>query len=267
MTDVNTHDVGQTIALPQPAEAQQAYLTLEPLLLALPAAEVRRVTVDVPHAVSIALGALPRINALRTEWAERLPRHSLQSLDALKAHAFAAYYAHLMTLPEAHSDVEKKALLDEAKPLRDRLFVSAELLGKLGLVNKRLVDEIRSGRGHVDLAGDLIALAALFTDAWEHIEDKTAVTSDEVERAGSLGAELIVLLSVVPRPKPQVLSPSELRARAFTLLWRTYEDCRHAVGYLRFAEGDAEKMTPSLFTRALRMKKRVAVAPEVVAPA
>jgi hypothetical protein len=39
---------------------------------------------------------------------------------------------------------------------------------------------------------------------------------------------------------------AELRARAFTVFARAWEECRRAVTYLRWHEGDADKLVPSL---------------------
>jgi hypothetical protein len=39
------------------------------------------------------------------------------------------------------------------------------------------------------------------------------------------------------------------RARAFTLLVNAYDACRQALAYLRWKEGDAESIAPSLFKK------------------
>lgn len=255
MTDVLSENVAQDVLLPQPAEAQRAYQEVEREILALPAAEVRRLTVDIPHAAALALGALSRMELLRDEWSRRLPQHPLDCLDKLKTYAFASYYAHLMSVPSPASESEKTALINEGRPLRERMLKSAEALVAAGALPKNAVSSIRSGRGNVDLAGDLVALGGLFTNAWHRIEHMTPVSADDVERAGTLGAELFIALSAVHKVPVADMSPAELRARAFTLLWRVYEDCRQAVAYLRYREGDADVVAPSLFTRAARSSR------------
>jgi hypothetical protein len=45
---------------------------------------------------------------------------------------------------------------------------------------------------------------------------------------------------------------SDLRARAFTLTFRAYAQVRHAVGYLRGLEGDADTFAPPLYAGRTR---------------
>ncbi len=244
--------------LPAPAEASAAFHEVLPEIRALRPDEVRPVNVDVPRAVTIALGAAPRIAALRAEILAAVPRTKVESIDGLETYAFAAYYAHLVALPTPKTESEKKALLDEASPLRKDLLVAAEALAAKGLVDGALVAKIRSGTGRTDAAGDLIALASLFTSVWPRVEDKTAVTAEEVERAGSLGARLLVALSRDALPSANEETPGELRARTFTLLVRHYDECRRAIGYVRYHEDDADAIAPSLFARGPRARKVVA---------
>src|SRR5690606_26514452 len=96
------------------------------------------------------------------------------------------------------------------------------------------------------------------------IEDKTAITADEVERAGVLGTQLLLALSHDPAPAVAELTAVEIRARAFTLLARHYDECRRAVTYVRHHDGDADEIAPSLFTRPVRSKKPAAAQAEPV---
>ncbi len=249
-----------TPTLPSPAEAAVAFEALLPEIRALRPEEIRRVTANVPFAVTVALGAEPRVAALRDAIVAQTPGTPIACVDRLREHIYAAYYAHLVALPAPKTESEKKALLEEASPLRKDLLVAAEALAAKQLVDAALVAKIRSGTGRIDAAGDLIALSALFASAWAHIEDKTAITADEVERAGTLGMQLLVALTSDARPAAQEATPGELRARAFTLLVRCYDECRRAIAYVRHHEGDANEIAPSLFVRAAKAKKAPAPA-------
>jgi hypothetical protein len=84
-----------------------------------------------------------------------------------------------------------------------------------------------------------------------------------------LGTQLLLALSQDPTPVVNGLTPGELRARAFTLLVRHYDECRRAITYVRHHEGDADEIAPSLFTRAAKPKRAGASAEpvELVEPA
>lgn len=149
-------------------------------------------------------------------------------------------------------------------------MVAAEALAFVNLVSGERVGEIRSGKGHLDLAGDLVALSALFSDHWDQANGRTAVRREEIERAATLGPELLVALGA--REQEKEIMPTEARdarVRAFTLFSSAYGECRRAVAYLRWHEGDAEEITPSLFASRSGSRKPGADAAEttVGAPA
>ena len=94
------------------------------------------------------------------------------------------------------------------------------------------------------------ALAALFSEAWQRVQNKTTVEWAQVERASTLGPELLVALGIRNQPgvpEPRASDPMIRRARAFTLLVKAYDACRRGVSYLRWEEKDVDAIAPSLF--------------------
>jgi hypothetical protein len=53
-----------------------------------------------------------------------------------------------------------------------------------------------------------------------------------------------------------VKAAADLRNRAFTLFTRGYDQMRRAVAFLRWDEGDADKVVPSLYAKHRRSKKK-----------
>jgi hypothetical protein len=234
--------------LTSPQFAQEAFEKVKPQLTAMRAEDVLQVNADIPMAASIALGAYGRMAELRPLIVAELPRHPIELMDELPTYAAAAWYAHLISLPPSGSGERLKKLLDEAAPLRDALLLAAEALAPRGLLDADKVAEIRSGLGNLDRANDLAALADLFRQAWPQIASKTAVDRAEVDRAASLGMELLVALGEKGLGERRASGPEarELRARAFTLLIKAYEQCARAVAYLRWQDDDVETYAPSL---------------------
>jgi hypothetical protein len=259
-------------ARPTPPEsAARALLELRVRLLAIPAAAVLPVNTDVPHSVSIALGASPRIAELRPAAAEHLPLFDLANIDDLPSLAMAAWYAHLQWVASTDpGEPEFDALLARSTELRRTLLGDADALGQRGLIDAARVEEIRAGRGHLDTANDLVALSALFEEAWPRVANRTAATHDEVEESAVLGTKLLIALSRRGEAGAEisVVDDSEdLRARAFTALRVAYDQCRRAVGYLRWSERDADAIAPSLFSRRAPRRKRDDVADDVTTEA
>lgn len=106
------------------------------------------------------------------------------------------------------------------------------------------VAHIRSGQGSLDAASDLVALSALLLDHWDAIEGKRAVERKEIELAATRGPRLLVALGT--RENEKTASDVALEGGAFTPFVRAYDDDRRAVAYLRWKEGDADAIAPSL---------------------
>jgi len=242
-------------ARPQPPKTSaEAFERVRPRLEAMPVAEVQPIQGDVPTAASIALGAAERLVELRSAIVEHLPTFDLAHVVDLSDLALAAWYAHLLwAARNRRDDRDFDELLTESTTLRRTLLADADALVARELVNAERVAEIREGQGHLDTANDLVALSSLFAEAWQRIQGRTAARRDEVDHAAELGVMLIVALSRrsdgsegPPVLEPFELDEMDLRARAFTLLHRSYEQCRRAVSYLRWDDGDASDIVPPL---------------------
>lgn len=265
-TATTTLETGSAIraSIPTEQEASEAFRRIEPELASVDPADLVRITTDVGKATAMALGAAPRIAQYRDLIVRELPSFAIAKLDKLADYALAAFYAHATAAPSP-VDATFPALMDEATELRERLLVAAEAMVHFGLLDAARVATIRAGNGQIDTAKDLVACSAMFKEQWATLEGKQPVTVEEVERAGKLGTELMLVLG--PKTvRAQVGEPAatavdaDRRARAFTLLVDAYESCRRAVGYLRWSEGDVDVIAPSMFVRARRAAPAAVVA-------
>ncbi len=229
-----------------PNAAADAFTKIEPELAALAADALAPMTIDPGAAVNSVLAAAPRIREHRDAIAEQLPKHPIEAIDKLESYAQAAWYAHLVHTYASGSPEQSKALIEEATKLREGLLIAAEALAHRNLLDADAVAKIRKGSGNADMAGDLTALAALFKEGWSKVSAKTAVEKHEVERAAELGPAVLVALHA---KKHKNANTEDQRARAFTLLVNAYDACRQALAYLRWKEGDADSIAPSLFKK------------------
>lgn len=234
-------------------DPETCFLAVKAELEALEHDEVVALNVDLEQAVSTALGASVRLQALRPGFA-RLDFADEHEPDRLAVYAYAALYTHVLAGQVASRDERLPKLLDEALPLRERLLGTAELMAELGELSRQPVAAIRSGTGHLDIASCLIALACLFEANWSRLNGRVPVTREQVARARMVGRELYEVIGTrryVPAPIPMD-DPGRLRARAFTLLVRSYDRCRRAVVALRWHEGDADAFMPTLYPKRRR---------------
>src|SRR5262245_23720464 len=77
-------------AAPSPEVAAAAYERVRPFLQKIPPDEYLTITVEVPQAAAIALGAWPKIAAYRERIALELPHFPIDELDRLEDYALAA---------------------------------------------------------------------------------------------------------------------------------------------------------------------------------
>lgn len=235
-----------------PGELARAYASVRAEMNALPADEVGRVNVHVRTVVLIVLGVLPTVDAFLEELIEKLPMHDIEQLSKLRTYALALLYAYTRTQPAAAAETSVQAVLVEALPLRERLLGLAEGYASYGLLDVERVANIRRGTGHVDAAHDLIALAELFRDEAAGLEGRTPVTAAELDRAEALGMQMLFALgqrTVGTDGAGTAEAHDDDYARAFRLMIRAYDQYRRAMAYLRWSEGDAAKLAPSLFAR------------------
>lgn len=231
-----------------PNTAAAAYKEVQSEIEAVSGDDLAVINIDIPQAVSTVLGVLPKIGALREVMVVNLPNHPMKTFDKLGTYALAAWYTHLLTLPAASPSSPIKPLLEEAGPLREDLLSDAEALARRKLIDASVVSDIRAGQGNIDIANDLVALSALFSNNWDEVQGKTAATKEEVERAGKLGPLILAALGM--REQGAIVAPAEAaakRAQAFTLFMRAYDETRRAVSYLRWRERDADDLAPSLY--------------------
>jgi hypothetical protein len=248
-------------------DAAKAFDALRDERAALDPDELVQINADIPTAATIALASFERLRPLRALVAKKLPEHEMKHWDALPSYALAALHAHVVTTVPADRDDRVERLLEEARPLREKLLVAAEAIAHAGVFDPDRVAQVRSGAGNVDRAADLVALCALYTERWAEVENRTMVTKEEVRRAGVLGPAL--LKAIGARDLASKRSRAELRlerARAFTLLIRAYESCQQAVAYVRFRARDADEYTPSLRPRP-RARRPTSQEPRAASPA
>ncbi|MCU0685903.1 MAG: hypothetical protein MUF34_27285, partial [Polyangiaceae bacterium] len=248
---IEREDEGEAALAVPPDEAALAFARVQPELDAVPVAERGRIMIPIPVSVSIALGALPNLEAKRDEMKQAWPAYDVQRAARLREYAYAALYAHFRAQRPAEGASRLRALLDEAGPLRERLLLAAEVHAHYGDVDAGRVAAIRRGVGHQDTANDLVELAVLFRAARPALAGHTRVTDAEVARALALGTQIVDALGRRRVGTEEAAAPNQTeddRVKAFWLFHDTYEESRRAMAHLRWYEGDADRLVPSLFS-------------------
>ena len=232
------------VALRDLEDAERAFNRVHAELEALDPAEFTTQNVDIVSAASVALGVVPTVLSFRARIAA-LPEYDIRDVDGLEDFAKAAWFAHITNLPEAEP-TDLPELKQEVYGLRSKFLLWAQPLATSGYFAQIAVDKIKEGSGDKDAASDVVALVTLFRSRWDAIQNMCGVTAQDLDRGAQIGPALFSALSRRDN-EPNTPSDKALRVRrAWSRLDLAYQQCRRAVTYLHFDEGDVDVLLPNL---------------------
>lgn len=236
--------------------AYEAYARCLPEMMALDKKSVQRVNLDVSAVVAKAFGVLPKIRSLRPEFERIYREFDWRLVDRLEEYARALLHAHTKFRTTCMPRNDPAGLVDEGKALRAVLLSCIEACAKRGFVHPSRFRRLKKTNGFLSLATDLGILVAVFSSETALMERQRLVEPADLVRAEELSRQLLEIAGRRRRRRQNVQKASDVRARAFTLLMRNYERVRLAVQYMRFDQGDADKIAPTLFGKRVSRKQR-----------
>lgn len=231
-------------------------------LAALAVDDLAQVNFDIQLGARTILGALPELRALRERMVKELPAFDLAAFDKLEDYTQALKFAQSGFLLATQPPDDLEQLLAEGAKVKERLVADVKSLSLYGLFDSNVLSQLRGGNGLDNLAVDLDLLSQAMTANWAKIEGKALTPLADVQTASRIGLRLTRIAGLRDQGPARLAAATELRMRAFTTVVRTYEEVRHAVGYLRRREGDADLIAPSLYPGKSR-RKAVEQTPEV----
>ncbi|MCB9698608.1 MAG: hypothetical protein H6738_17640 [Alphaproteobacteria bacterium] len=240
-------DAGTARPGSEPAEDHAAFVRTEPRRRAFDLALAPRYSLEAYHATGQALKTVARLAPLRTFIAAQ-PLFDLAHLEGYEdlARALRCVQAELDLHTRRRSEIPE--LVGEGFPLRGMLLAYAQVLTYKGTVAPEVVARIREGSGTRDLGRDLHTLATLLLQLPpRYLDDDAPVTRAEVERAAELANRIFQQVGggwMLDVPREALLRE---RRKVAGLLLRSQAQLRRVVSYIRFDEGDAAELVPSLY--------------------
>jgi hypothetical protein len=254
MTETNAKKARPKPATPEavtldPKVTREHYALWEDRFRAVRSQEVAAANVNLTRAVTIALGALTNLVTSRDEILATVTNFRREALDDLRSLAYAVWHADLLYRVASDPSLSCADLMPEAENLRDLMLSQARVQVKRKRFPQAVIDTVEPGSGIEDRANDLVVLAEAFRARWDVLSSKVDLSTEELERADELAAQLLGRLAVraVPSRKEGELGAGELRARAWTLLLGAYDECRRGAAAVWWYEsGGWEQYVPSL---------------------
>lgn len=234
---------------------EAAYQKVLPDLLAVDPNAFKPVSVDISKATTTVLQVTDTLGRAGPSFFVELATFDFALVGRLTDYAHATKQAHAAFSAARTPPDELPGLHEEAVRLRELLAAELSLLMKRGLIPHG-PGALRGPAGYHNLAHELQSLRTVFRSYLPVLEGRSGVTEAELATASALVEEISRFLTLRGRGENSVIEAADLRIRAFTLLTNTYDDVRRAVGYVRFRQGDAETIAPSLYAGRGRRKDR-----------
>lgn len=230
--------------------APKAFEMVREEIVAVPTTSLVRRNLNIPRAARRGLMVAERIEPLRAELSI-MSHLDYAKIEKLPTYALALILAHERVEAAEKASIPLADLLAQAIPLRADLMKTGDMLAHFGIVSSERMAQIRAGQGHADTADDLLALGLLLGGIWPRIKDKVVVTREQVDLAIPLSAQLQRAIGVREGGTEGTLverrDAHHVRAQALELFMSAYEECRRGVSHLRWHEGDAARIVPSIY--------------------
>jgi hypothetical protein len=259
-------DVDTTKAAPQP-QLRAALEKVKRDLDSLEPEDLVAINIDPLGAVVTARGAYKKILVYHDQIAA-LPGFNLDYLEQFDTYARAAHYTQTLLISPSTSSESFQELVAEASALRENFLAEATLLVTRGILAENALACLKGAVGFQNIASDVMMLSNLLRGVWPQIAARTLVTEAELDRAEVLSDLVVNDLGQREQAPATIAEVALNRQKTFTLFMTAYDQLRRAISYLRWNEGDADEIAPSLYSGRKRKTPTadVTTTPNTTAP-
>lgn len=233
-----------TTTLATDSSSSEALDVLRDELLAMDPRTLVPVNLDVPTCALLVMGVVKDLEVYRPALSELCGADRIRCLDRLDLVARAALIAHARR-QAFDTGVNLQPAAAELTKIRDALHAEARALVARDVLHPGVLGELVGRNGFKNLCVDVLQLVSVFDANWFAIEGASGITRSYLARAETLADRLALALG--ERAQAGVTAAADIRQRAFTLLLDTYDDARRIITYLRWKEGDYDRIAPSFY--------------------
>jgi len=249
--------------------AADAMVRVAPDIATVSDDQLVKINLDLQQATGTILGVIPEVMALRDRIIKELPAFDINFVDKLEDYTLALRFAHAAYQTATKPPDDLADLSEEAVSLRERLLADATALSLHNLLDRRKLEFLKGANGIKNVAQDLQMLSQVLQESWSKIQGKSATTAEDLQAASRIATRLTRIVGVREQSPAQEAAVILQRERVFFLTMRAYDETRAAIAFVRRREGDAESITPNLYTGRGRIRPTTTPAtdgPEAAAP-
>ena len=249
MTTENTNPSAPSLFQFTIDEGERAYQRCKGSIDAIPDDELIPIRADIPQTAMYAVAVSPAVEPLIPQL-ERLPDFDINCALQIVDRGYAAWYAHVSYLVSAPGNDDLAKAVATCTVDRNQLRSTGLNLAQFGLLAEEAVTGAHTGTSQLDLANECGGLVSLFSRRWAAIRGVIPITEERLHQMSMNASTLLGLvaghtIAVVPSTS----EAAKLRQKAFTFYAHSYDQLRRAVSYVRWDQGDVDRIIPSLYSR------------------
>lgn len=231
------------------------YNELLPEFMAVKPDDIRDVNLDVTAIVATMLAAHSAIVPRLEQIARAAPLMDRERMRRLDAYAMALRHAHTLYLMATDPPAKIRAVAARGTELRGLMLRDARDLLRRGRIQTARLDELLGPAGYKNLASDLLVLSGLFREHFPRIQGRCQTSEGDIRGADAIAADILRVVGRKEQRSALIAETVDVRKRAFTVVTALYDQVRRAIVFLRWDDGDADNIAPSLFIRRHLRKK------------
>lgn len=245
---------------------------IRPEMVVLDPNNLRPITAEPAAAAGVVQGSITRIMVYREQLQKEVPGFDITKLDKLETYTNGLIQAHSLHKGANASPVVVTGLAVEAKALWETFYSDAKSLAKHGFLRDDNLEQLKGPFGHRDIAVALLTITNILRGSWSAISSKTPLTEADLNRAEALSGQLLQAVGAREQTPNTLAAEALERQQAYTLFVNAYDQVRRAITFLRWNEGDAEAIAPSIYSNRAAPHKAAGsdvaatTAPAVTAP-
>lgn len=220
----------------------------------LPDADLDSVNLEIPSMVSDFFGTWPRFQEMLPEL-EAVPQIDMARVRKLHDYALALFHWQASAAYATSGSSELPAMLDKGIAIRDRTLTDLKALAGHGHLDPALLANFGGPAAYRKVAQDLSSLANLVHEHWSSIQGRSLITLEAIDEAGKLGQAMSEAVGLRDKTPTSKAFAAQQKVKAYTLFLRSYDEARRGLIFLRWHEGDADKILPSLYAKGRAPKR------------
>ena len=237
----------QNAQLTSSSRSAVAYEQCKPEFLAASRGTLSALNIDPGLAVRTMLTAVLNAAPYR-ESIEKLPFCDHDLINKLEPYALGLGYANALLAWQLEGPKPTDALVEELRRTRKVLVTELELVQLRGILPEGSI-KLEGTSSYNAMVQDVRAIATVFLANWGTVGPQIGGQSQHVEDALAAADQLVAALAESNQVEAKTESSQLIRLAAWNVAYRAYRELERVIDYLRFHDGDAQLIVPSLFIR------------------